>query len=87
MKTWFKLSRKYLFALVCLQLAFVSACKKSPEGQSGERFGTERLEVSLRAARNKPAGEIISSLYEDVLRFAGGTRQMDDLTAIVVKRV
>jgi Ca-activated chloride channel family protein len=37
MKTWFKLSRKYLFALVCLQLAFVSACKKSPEGQSGER--------------------------------------------------
>jgi serine phosphatase RsbU (regulator of sigma subunit) len=57
------------------------------EGRSGERFGTERLEGSLRAARSKPAGEIIASLYEDVLKFAGGTRQMDDLTAIVVKRV
>lgn len=57
------------------------------EGSSGERFGTERLEASLRVARNKPAQEIISSLYHDVLRFAGGTRQMDDLTAIVVKRM
>lgn len=56
------------------------------EGRSGERFGTERLEASLRAARGKPASEIISSLYQDVLGFAGGTRQMDDLTAIVLKR-
>jgi len=57
------------------------------EGRSGERFGTDRLEASLRAARHKPATEIISTLYQDVLRFAEGTRQMDDLTAIVVKRV
>ena len=51
------------------------------------RFGTERLEVSLRAAHSKPAAEIISTLYQDVLRFAGGTKQMDDLTAIVLKRI
>jgi len=57
------------------------------EEVNGERFGTERMEASLRASRNKPAEEIISSLYQDVLRFAGGTRQMDDLTAIVLKRV
>jgi len=41
----------------------------------------------LRAARHKPAAEIISTLYQDVLRLAEGTRQMDDLTDIVVKRV
>jgi serine phosphatase RsbU (regulator of sigma subunit) len=34
-----------------------------------------------------PASQIISSLHEAVLRFAGGTRQLDDLTAVVVKRL
>jgi len=57
------------------------------QGPRGERFGTERMEASLRAARDKPAAEIISSLYQDVLRFAEGTKQMDDLTAIVLKRI
>ena len=51
-----------------------------------ERFGTDRLSDSLRAARDLPAAKIISSLYRDVLQFAGGTKQMDDLTAIVIKR-
>ena len=52
-----------------------------------ELFGKERMEASLRMARGKPASEIISSLYQDVLQFAGGTSQKDDLTAIVFKRV
>jgi serine phosphatase RsbU (regulator of sigma subunit) len=52
-----------------------------------ERFGADRLSASLRANSNKPASEIIASLYQDVLQFAGGTKQMDDLTAIVLKRV
>ena len=51
-----------------------------------ERFGTDRLSASLRASCNRPAAEIISSLYQDVLKFAGGTTQMDDLTAIVIKK-
>jgi serine phosphatase RsbU (regulator of sigma subunit) len=52
-----------------------------------ERFGTERLERSVRESCEKPAAEIIAALYQDVLKFAGGTKQMDDLTAIVLKRV
>jgi len=52
-----------------------------------ELFGTERLGASLRASREKPAAEIISNLYQDVLKFAGGTKQADDLTAIVLKRL
>ncbi|MGB9435992.1 MAG: PP2C family protein-serine/threonine phosphatase [Candidatus Acidiferrum sp.] len=51
-----------------------------------ELFGSERLENSIRTNRDKPAAEIISTLYQDVLRFAGGTKQADDLTAIVIKR-
>jgi len=53
----------------------------------GERFGTERLEKSVRETSKKPAAEIISTLYQNVLSFSGGTKQMDDLTAIVLKRV
>jgi serine phosphatase RsbU (regulator of sigma subunit) len=52
-----------------------------------ERFGTERLGQTIRAAREKSAVEIIASLHQEVLRFAGGTKQMDDLTAIVLKRL
>lgn len=51
-----------------------------------ELYGSERLENRVRASRDKPAAEIISTLYEDVLQFAGGTSQKDDLTAIVIKR-
>jgi serine phosphatase RsbU (regulator of sigma subunit) len=54
---------------------------------SDELFGNERLENSVRTNRAKPAAEIISTLYQDVLRFAGGTMQKDDLTAIVIKRL
>jgi serine phosphatase RsbU (regulator of sigma subunit) len=36
---------------------------------------------------DKPAAEVISALYQDVIRFAGGTAQNDDLTAIVIKRL
>ena len=53
---------------------------------SEELYGNERLESSVRASRDKSSAEIISILYEDVIRFAGGTSQKDDLTAIVIKR-
>jgi len=52
-----------------------------------EQFGHERLGQTIRAARGKSAAEIIANLHQEVLRFAGGTKQMDDLTAIVLKRV
>jgi serine phosphatase RsbU (regulator of sigma subunit) len=57
------------------------------ENSREEQFGHERLGQTIRAARDKSAAEIISSLHQEVLRFANGTRQMDDLTAIVLKRV
>jgi serine phosphatase RsbU (regulator of sigma subunit) len=52
-----------------------------------ELFGTDRLGDTIRASRHKPPAEIISSLYQEVVKFSGGTKQMDDLTAIVIKRI
>jgi serine phosphatase RsbU (regulator of sigma subunit) len=52
-----------------------------------EQFGHQRLGQTIRAARDKSAAEIISNLHQEVLKFAAGTKQMDDLTAIVLKRV
>jgi len=52
-----------------------------------ELLGNERLQHSVRGTRDKSAAEIISILYKDVIQFAGGTSQKDDLTAIVIKRI
>jgi serine phosphatase RsbU (regulator of sigma subunit) len=57
------------------------------ENAREEQFGHDRLAQTIRAAREKSAAEIIANLHQEVLRFAGGTKQMDDLTAIVLKRV
>lgn len=57
------------------------------ENAKEEDFGIPRLQDAIRAARHLPASQIISSLHEAVVRFAGGTRQLDDLTAVVVKRL
>ena len=56
------------------------------ENSEDEQFGLDRLDDAIRQARDLPAREIISSLHSAVLQFAGGTEQMDDLTAVIVKR-
>ncbi len=57
------------------------------ENAQEEDFGIARLQEAIRAAHDLPASQIISSLHEAVVRFAGGTTQLDDLTAVVVKRL
>lgn len=51
-----------------------------------ELFGSKRLEQAIRASREKHPNEIISDLYEAVINFSAGTKQQDDLTAVIVKR-
>ncbi|MFM8890601.1 MAG: PP2C family protein-serine/threonine phosphatase, partial [Planctomycetia bacterium] len=53
---------------------------------SDEQFGIERIEAVLAAYGHLPAADIIARLREAVLAFAAGTRQADDLTAVVVRR-
>jgi len=53
---------------------------------ASEQFGTKRLEETIRASREKSSSDIISALYRAVVDFSGGTKQQDDLTAVVIKR-
>ena len=55
------------------------------ENDQGEQFGVQRIERTMRDSRDLAASEIISHLYDAVTRFSNGTKQQDDLTAVVIK--
>ena len=52
-----------------------------------EQFGQSRIEQVIRTCRDMSSAKIISELYIAVVRFVGSMPQLDDLTALVVKRV
>jgi serine phosphatase RsbU (regulator of sigma subunit) len=56
------------------------------ENPAGEEFGVNRLEEVLRESRNFSAEEVIANLRSSVASFCQGTKQMDDLTAVILKR-
>ena len=56
------------------------------ENEQGEQFGLVRMEESIRSSRDSPPAEIITRLYETVNAFSRGTKQQDDLTAVIIKR-
>ena len=55
--------------------------------EDGEQFGTDRLTDIVRRHRDLPAAEIIRLVYAAVVEFSEGTKQADDCTAVLVKRV
>ena len=57
------------------------------ENERGEQFGIERMEEAIRRSRDATPAGIIKNLYEAVLAFAEGTKQQDDLTAVIIKRL
>jgi serine phosphatase RsbU (regulator of sigma subunit) len=57
------------------------------EDDRGEQFGIPRMEGVIRAARDSASAEIITKLYETVISFSKGSKQQDDLTAVIIKRV
>ncbi|MEG9437130.1 PP2C family protein-serine/threonine phosphatase [Edaphobacter sp. HDX4] len=57
------------------------------ENAESEQFGVARLTQAVRNARHLPSEQIIAELYSAVKAFADGTKQVDDLTAVVIKRV
>jgi serine phosphatase RsbU (regulator of sigma subunit) len=56
------------------------------ENPEGEQFGIARLEEVIRASRGASSEEIIEKLRDAVKTFCRGTKQMDDLTAVILKR-
>jgi phosphoserine phosphatase len=52
-----------------------------------DQFGIDRVIDVIREHDQKPAREIIGCVYDAVLRYAAGSAQDDDLTAIVIKKL
>jgi len=57
------------------------------ENDRAEPFGVQRMEGVIRASRDAASAEIISRLYESVTAFSKGTKQQDDVTAVMIKRL
>jgi len=56
------------------------------ENGGGEQFGAERLSAVVRQFSHQDPEVIIAELYDSVLKFAQGSPQQDDLTAVLIKR-
>jgi serine phosphatase RsbU (regulator of sigma subunit) len=56
------------------------------ENTNAEQFGAERLAAAVRHFSDREPEVIIAELYDSVLKFAEGTAQQDDLTAVLIKR-
>ena len=50
-----------------------------------EEFGLARLQDDIHSTRDLQSSEIIAQLHAAVVKFAGGTDQQDDPTALVFK--
>jgi phosphoserine phosphatase RsbU/P len=57
------------------------------EDQSGNCFGTDRICENVFRHAELSAAAIIESVHRDLLSFVAGTRQQDDLTAVVIKKL
>jgi phosphoserine phosphatase len=57
------------------------------ENQSGNCFGTDRICENVLRHSDLSAAAIIECVHRDLLSFAAGTRQQDDLTAVVIKKL
>ena len=54
---------------------------------AGEAFGVARVGEVLRANRAAGATEVLSALRDSVDTFRAGSRQLDDMTAVAIKRI
>jgi serine phosphatase RsbU (regulator of sigma subunit) len=54
--------------------------------EAGEEFGAARFQQFARTSCDLAPEEMIAELYSMVLKFANGTSQQDDLTAVVIKK-
>lgn len=57
------------------------------ENELGEQFGIARMEEVIRTFRDSTPKDMIAKLYEATVRFSNGTKQQDDLTAVIIKRL
>ncbi|HMA42357.1 MAG TPA: GAF domain-containing SpoIIE family protein phosphatase [Gemmatimonadales bacterium] len=54
-------------------------------GESGQRFGEDRVLAHLRALRTHRAQEILEAIFADLAAFTGGAPPSDDRTLLIAK--
>jgi len=54
---------------------------------TGDQFGDDRVGAVITENAEESAQQIVDALLEATMHFAAGAPQMDDLTAVIVKRV
>ncbi len=52
---------------------------------AGEMFGKDRFRTLIREHADRPAGEIVSAVFDKVTDFRGSLKQEDDITLVVIK--
>jgi phosphoserine phosphatase RsbU/P len=55
------------------------------QGGSGTRFGEERVVGHVARMKDRPAREILESIFADLAGFTGGTTPTDDRTVVILK--
>ncbi len=55
------------------------------ENEAGDEFSIRRLEDVVRSKETEPASALVAHISEAVSTFAGTSKQVDDLTVVVVK--
>ncbi len=56
------------------------------QNAEGEQFGKERVGEVIKQNADRSAQQILDALIGELRRFAGAAPQLDDLTAVIVKR-
>jgi sigma-B regulation protein RsbU (phosphoserine phosphatase) len=54
-------------------------------GESGQRFGEDRLLGHVQSLRTRPAQEILEAIFADLAAFTGGAPSSDDRTLLIAK--
>jgi serine phosphatase RsbU (regulator of sigma subunit) len=57
------------------------------QNQAGDLFGNQRIAEVILATYRKPAKEILAALLEAVRAFGRSAPQLDDMTALIIKRL
>lgn len=53
--------------------------------KEGKEYGEPRLERVIKEARKESAANVLETIYKDILSYAAGAQQSDDITMMVVK--
>lgn len=80
----FKVER--LHAAPGATLALVTDGITERENAGGDDYGIERVASLVQQHRQRPVPELIGEVFRDLARFAGATRQEDDVTMLVIRR-